>query len=101
MLKNNKGNYAVFFSGGKGICLTCFKALEKGFNVRYLFNLISKTDASVSFHKFSKDLVKLQSDAIRIPVIQNQIYSQKEEPELFERELNKAIIKLKKKMSMV
>jgi len=86
---------ASAWSGGKDSCLTCFKVIQEGYRVKCLLNLISKQDTLVSFHKFPKDIVKMQSEAVGIPIFQEKICSQKENKLQFERELREVILKLK------
>jgi len=83
------------WSGGKDGCLGCFKAIQKGYEVKYLFNIIFKRNNFVSFHNFHKDMVKMQSEVVGIPIFQVEICSQKENQLQFERELREAILKLK------
>lgn len=92
--KRKRLKVAAIWSGGKDGCLACFKAIQEGHRVEYLFNLISKKDDSVSFHNFYKDMVKMQSKAVSIPIFQKRICSQKDEPEQFKRELKEQILKL-------
>jgi uncharacterized protein (TIGR00290 family) len=86
---------ASVWSGGKDSCLACFKAIQDGYRVKCLFNLISKQDNFVSFHKFSKEMTKIQSAAVCIPIFQKEICSQKENKQQFEKELREIILKLK------
>lgn len=88
---------AAVWSGGKDSCLACFRAIQEDYRVEYLFNLISERDNKVSFHSFNKDMVKIQSKAIGIPIFQEKICSQRDEPEQFERELRELMLKLKNK----
>lgn len=87
---------ASAWSGGKDGGLACFKAMQQGYRIKYLINLISKEDSLVSFHKFPKGLIKMQSEAIGIPIFQKKIYPQKENPLQFERELEEVLLRLKK-----
>ncbi len=64
---------AAAWSGGKDGCFACFKAMQEGYEVKYLVNLLRK---DVHFNgKPYKDFVKLQSRAVGIPVIQREIRS--------------------------
>jgi uncharacterized protein (TIGR00290 family) len=63
---------AVSWSGGKDSCLACYKALQKGFEISYLLNFISKDDKCMS-HGVNSRLIVAQSEAIGIPLIQKKV----------------------------
>ena len=58
------------WSGGKDSCLACYKAINAGFEVRYLFNTISREFERVNFHGLSKDLLRSPAEAVLIPLYQ-------------------------------
>jgi uncharacterized protein (TIGR00290 family) len=63
---------AASWSGGKDSCLACYKALQKGLEVSYLLNFISKDDRCMS-HGVNSKLIAAQSEAIGIPLIQKEV----------------------------
>lgn len=87
-----KKDAACFWSSGKDSCLSLYKALQSGYRIRYLVNFISCEYKRVSFHGAKDELVKLQSEAITIPLIQMQ--TRRDNYELIFR---KALRKLKKR----
>jgi uncharacterized protein (TIGR00290 family) len=63
---------ACSWSSGKDSCLALYKALSQGLDVSCLFNFISQEYKRVSFHGAKSQLVKVQSDSIGIPLVQNE-----------------------------
>lgn len=62
----------VSWSGGKDCCHACYKAICNNFKVRYLLNMVTE-DASVSrSHGLSADLLRVQSEAIGMPLVQQR-----------------------------
>lgn len=92
--RRQKLKVAAVCSGGKDGCMACFKAVQEGHRVEYLFNLTTKESNFVSFHNFHKDMVKIQSKAIGIHLFQKEICPQKGNHERFERELKEITLKL-------
>lgn len=92
---NKKIKVACIWSGGKDSCLACFKAKQKGYDVKYLFNLVDKDSNSVSFHNFHRDLIRMQSEAIGIPVFQRKIFPSRKNAEQFKTELKNLLRQLK------
>ena len=82
------------WSGGKDSCLACYKALEMGYQVRFLLNLISKKYQRCCFHGIDRDLIHLQADLIDIPLFQKEV---SEEMQLYESEFKTAVNELKSK----
>jgi uncharacterized protein (TIGR00290 family) len=60
------------WSGGKDSCLALYKAIENGYDVRYLLNFISKEYQRCCFHGIEAGLIQLQSELIGIPLLQKQ-----------------------------
>jgi diphthine-ammonia ligase len=58
------------WSGGKDSCLACYKAIKMGYKISYLLNTISKEYKRVRFHGIENTLLKAQTLAIGIPLIQ-------------------------------
>lgn len=85
---------AVITSGGKDGCFACYQAMQDGHKVEYLFNLGSRGSNLVGFHNVPKDMVKMQSKAIGVPLFQRDINAQKKDRALFEKELKKITLEL-------
>ena len=60
----------VSWSGGKDGCLACYKAIEAGCQVVYLFNTISAEHGRVCFHGIEAALIQRQAEALGIPLLQ-------------------------------
>lgn len=82
---------AVLFSGGKDSCLAMYKVMEEH-EVVCLVSMISKNKESYMFHTPNISLVKMQAEAIGIPIILQETEGVKEE-EL--KDLEKALTKAK------
>jgi uncharacterized protein (TIGR00290 family) len=65
-------SYIASWSGGKDSCFACYKAMRDGYDISYLVNFISKEYKRVSFHGTEAKLIQLQSEAIRIPLLQKE-----------------------------
>lgn len=61
------------WSGGKDSCLACYKAIQKGYEVKYLLNFISGDSKRGCFHGIESGLMKLQSELIGIPLVQKEV----------------------------
>ncbi|MDI6888166.1 MAG: diphthine--ammonia ligase [Methanocellales archaeon] len=59
----------VSWSGGKESCLACYKAMQDDFVVSYLLNFMDKDGERSRAHGLRIELLRLQSDAIGIPII--------------------------------
>lgn len=59
------------WSGGKESCLACYEAIEQGLDVSYLLNFIDLQGKSRS-HGVRTDILRAQSDAISIPIVQKE-----------------------------
>lgn len=84
--ESDLGNAVVSWTGGKDGCYSCFKAMREGWRVTYLlsFRNISK----IGSHDINPDLIRAQSDAIGIPLIQKDFIS-------YEQEFKRAILELR------
>lgn len=93
-------NIAVIssWSGGKDSCLACYKAIKKGYQVKYLLNFISKEYKRCCFHGIEAKLIKLQADSIGIPLIQKEVTADMKE---YEKEFKEAVSKIKGIKTMV
>jgi len=84
---------AVLYSGGKDSNLALYYALRYE-NVKCLISIFSKNPHSFMFHTPNIELVKLQAEAIDLPLI---IQKTKGEKEIELKDLKKAIKKAKEK----
>jgi diphthine-ammonia ligase len=76
------------WSGGKDSCLAYYKAIRAGYSVKYLLNFISKESGRCCFHGIESNLVKLQAEAIGIPLIQKEVTADMQE---YEKEFKAAV----------
>ena len=58
------------WSGGKDSCLACYRAAANGLNVSYLANTITEDGKRSCSHGISVEVIKIQAQAIGIPLIQ-------------------------------
>lgn len=79
------------WSGGKESCLALYKSL-KILNVVYLVNMISEDGVYSRSHGVKAELLKLQAEAIGIPIIQRATTW-----ENYEHEFKSVVLDLKKK----
>ena len=70
---------AVLFSGGKDSVFTLYYYLEQGWDVKCLVSLKSVNMDSYMFHTPAIDMVKLQSEALGIPLILHETKGEKEQ----------------------
>jgi diphthine-ammonia ligase len=82
------------WSGGKDSCLACYKAIQNGYQVRYLLNFISKEYRRCCFHGIEADLLNLQAELIGIPLIQKEVSADMEK---YETEFKAAVSEIKTK----
>ena len=89
-------NQAVIssWSGGKDSCLACYKAMKRGYQVKYLLNFISKEYKRCCFHGIEAKLLKLQTESMGIPLVQKEVSPSMEE---YEKEFKQAVSELKAK----
>lgn len=80
----------VSWSGGKDSCLSCYEAKQsKDIEVSYLLNMISEEGKHSRSHGVSSDLLRVQAEAIGIPIIQKAVGKS------YEEEFKRAITVLK------
>lgn len=80
------------WSGGKDSCLAYYKAMKRGYQVKYLLNFISKEYKRCCFHGIEGELLNLQAELIGIPLIQKEVSPDMEE---YEREFKEAVSEIK------
>ena len=64
------------WSGGKDCCLAAYRAMRSGLEIRYLANTITEDGKKSCSHGLSADIIKVQSQAIGIPVVQKRTTSE-------------------------
>ena len=62
----------VSWSGGKDSCLACYRAITDGMKVRYLANTVSEDGKRSCSHGMSAGVIKVQSQAMGIPLVQRR-----------------------------
>ncbi len=62
----------ISWSGGKDCCFACYRASQDGLKVRYLLNMITEDGKRSWTHGLSAELLKIQSQAIGIPLVQRR-----------------------------
>ena len=83
----------ISWSGGKETSLSCYKVMQaQDIKVAYLLNMISEDGKRSRSHGISSKLLKIQAEALRIPIIQRKT-TWKNYEEIFK----KAVLELKKK----
>ena len=60
------------WSGGKDSCLSCYLATINNLEVRYLSNMITEDGKRSRTHGQTPELLKVQSQAIGIPLVQRR-----------------------------
>jgi predicted ATP pyrophosphatase (TIGR00289 family) len=83
---------AVLFSGGKDSTMAIYKAIEQGYNVKYLVSMISDNPESYMFHVPNIHITELSAEAMNIPLITAKTLGKKEK-EL--DDLKRVLLKLK------
>lgn len=79
-------SYVCSWSGGKDGCFACYKAIRRGYDVSHLMNFISDEHKRVRFHGTESGLIKLQAEAIGLPLVQKQTTASG-----YEREFKEAV----------
>lgn len=79
-------NAVVSWTGGKDGCYSCYKAMQEGWQVNYILHF--RNVSRVGSHDINLDLIKAQSKAVGIPLIQRDFTS-------YEEEFNRTILDLR------
>lgn len=66
---------ACLWSGGKDSCLALWKVMAQGLETRCLVNFLSAEFGRSAFHRVRADLIRLQSEALGIPLVQRETTS--------------------------
>lgn len=80
------------WSGGKDSSLACYKAIQQGYSVKYLLNFISRESKRGCFHGIEAGLLKLQAEAVGIPLVQKEVSP---DMKMYEQEFKQAVLELK------
>ena len=62
----------VSWSGGKDCCLACHQAMVGGLKIRYLANMLTEDGTHSRTHGLSAEVIRLQSKAVGIPLVQRK-----------------------------
>ena len=82
----------VSWSGGKETSLACYKAMQdRNLRVKYLLNMVSEDGSHSRSHGIRSALLRVQSDAMDIPIIQRRASWKN-----YEEEFKKALSQFKK-----
>jgi len=84
---------AILFSGGKDSTFTAYYYIQQAWDVKCLITLRSENKYSYMFHTPNIDITKLQAQAMKLPLLEQQTKGEKE-TEL--QDLKKAFEKAKK-----
>ena len=60
------------WSGGKDSCLALYRALQNGFDVRYLLTMFDETEDRSRSHAVARELIGAQADALGIELVTAQ-----------------------------
>lgn len=80
------------WSGGKDSCLACYKAMENGYDIKYLLNFISRESKRGCFHGIESGLMKLQAELIGVPLVQKEVTADMKK---YEEEFKEGITELR------
>ncbi len=80
------------WSGGKDCCLACYRAVVRGLKVHCLLNMVNQDGKRSYSHGLSPWVLEAQSQAIGIPLIQQQAIR-----ENYEVQFKKVLLSLKEK----
>jgi len=80
------------WSGGKDCCLACYRAMNSGLEVRYLANMAYQGARRSRTHGLSTEVLKLQAQAMDIPIVIKPTTDEK-----YEEEFKNMALSLKEK----
>jgi uncharacterized protein (TIGR00290 family) len=61
------------WSGGKDSCLAYYRAIQQGYQVKYLLNFISRESKRGCFHGLEGRLLNFQAELIGVPLVQEEV----------------------------
>jgi uncharacterized protein (TIGR00290 family) len=73
----NKGNVVISWTGGKDGCYSCYQAMAEGYRVTHLLNF--RNIKKQGSHDLNPTIIRAQSKAMGIPLIQRTFFSYEEE----------------------
>jgi len=82
----------ISWSGGKESSFALHQAILEGFQVSYLLNMVTENGERSRSHGLSSKLIRLQSKALNIPLLQQRCTW-----ETYEGEFKKAVLKFQEK----
>jgi len=62
-------NAFISWSGGKDCCLSTFKAMRDGYNIKYLASVITEESGRLWPHMLRPEIMDMQAKAIGIPIL--------------------------------
>jgi diphthine-ammonia ligase len=80
----------VSWSGGKDCCLAAYKSSLDGYYIQYLLNMVTQDSQLSCSHGIASKWIKLQSEAMGIPLIQQPTLSDN-----YEKVFTETLLKLK------
>jgi diphthine-ammonia ligase len=78
---DNMTKVFISWSGGKDGCLACYRAANSGLDIRCLANTITEDGERSYSHGISAGVIRVQSEALGIPIIQRRTSSKNYEAE--------------------
>lgn len=87
-------NVISSWSGGKDSCLALYKVINQGHNIKALMNFVSKGHKRCHFHGIPSKLIKMQAEAIGIPLFAKEIPDESKE---YEKTFKSSVNDIKKK----
>ena len=75
--RNDKGNVIISWTGGKDGCYSCYKTMAEGYRVTHLLNF--RNIGKQGSHEVNPKIIRAQSKAMEIPLIQRNFFSYEEE----------------------
>ena len=82
----------IAWSGGKDCCLACYQAMAGALKIKYLANMLTEDGTHSRTHGLSAEVLRLQSRAIGIPLVQRKVTW-----DTYEAEFKKMLRSLKRK----
>jgi diphthine-ammonia ligase len=79
-------NVVVSWTGGKDGCLSCYKTMNDGYNITNLLHFTNQK--KTGSHELNPALIRAQSQALGLPLLQRDFYS-------YEEEFKKAALELR------
>lgn len=89
-----KKRVVVSWSGGKDACLALYRVLKDNYHVVCLVSMVSGKDSRNHAHGISLDILKLQADAIGLPLVLVDSAGN------YEQSLENALIRLKEEFAV-